>query len=65
MKIYDVIFVIYLEFITNFILNLYKRWLLSSLFIILNDENEIKRLIRKRNRYIEYSKNKIMKYFVR
>lgn len=65
MKIYNVISITQLKPITNFISNLYERRLLSPPLNILNNENEIKRLIRKRNRYIKRLKNKITKYLVR
>ena len=48
----------------NFVLNSYGRRPSPLLFIILNND-EIKRLIRKRSRHIERSKNKIIKYLIR
>lgn len=65
-KIHDIIFIVQLKFIINFISNSYKRRFLLFLFIILNDENEnkIKRLLRKRVRYIKQFKIKIIEYLI-
>ena len=65
MRIHDVILIAQLKPTTNSILNLYERRLLSLLLIILNGEDEVKRLIHKRTRFIGRSKNKITEYLIR
>ena len=49
----------------NSISNLYKRRLLSSSIIIVDNKSDIKRLIRKRSRYINRFKTKFIKYLIR
>ena len=49
-KIYDVIFIIHLKPITNFIKNLYRRRYLLIFIVVIDDEKkyEIEKLLKKR-----------------
>lgn len=50
MRIYNIIFIVYLELITNLIKNSYRRRKLSIFIIIVEDEKKykIKKLLKKR-----------------